>query len=245
MAVEFTPSSLYRLPWNINDNSISWLEPTYKCNLYCDGCYRENRNSSHKSLDDIRAELDVFEKLRRTVGVSIAGGEPLMHPNIPDIVAMVKEKGWKPIIDSNGALLTKELLAELKKAGVYGFTFHVDSGQNRPGWKDANELDLNDLRLELATMLKKAGNISCSFNATVYPETMKYVPDLVKWGQDHIDRVNVMVFILYRMAILGKGYDFYVKDEKISFEGMTYSTNDDSRRTDVQAPELVELIRKT
>ena len=29
---------LYRLPWTLADNAISWLEPTAICNLACDGC---------------------------------------------------------------------------------------------------------------------------------------------------------------------------------------------------------------
>ncbi len=242
---DFTPETIYRLPWNFADNSISWLEPTSKCNLYCDGCYRENRKNSHMSLEEIQHQLDVFRKNRKTDGVSIAGGEPLTHPNIVEIVKMVKEKGWKPIINSNGGLLTKELLHELKKAGVFGFTLHVDSGQRRPGWKGANELELNELRYSLATMLKEEGNISCSFNATIYPENMNYVPDLLKWSQDNIDRVQVMVFILYRMAILGKDFDFYAGDKKVEFDDIMYSKNDDHRRTDISSPELVELIRET
>ncbi len=242
--IDFSPETLYRLPWNLADNAISWLEPTSKCNLYCDGCYRENRKNSHKSLEEIQHELDVFQKNRKTDGVSIAGGEPLTHPNIVEIVRLVKAKGWKPIINSNGALLTKELLKELKKAGVYGFTFHVDSGQQRPGWKDANELELNELRYSLAKMLADARNISCSFNATVYPENIEYVPQLLKWGQDNIDKVHVMVFILYRMAILGKDYNFYVGDEKVQFDEIMYSKTDDQRRTDLSSPELVEAIRE-
>ena len=242
--IDFSPETLYRLPWNLADNAISWLEPTSKCNLYCDGCYRENRKNSHKSLEEIQHELDVFQKNRKTDGVSIAGGEPLTHPNIVEIVRLVKAKGWKPIINSNGALLTKELLKELKKAGVYGFTFHVDSGQQRPGWKDANELELNELRYSLAKMLADARNISCSFNATDYPENIEYVPQLLKWGQDNIDKVHVMVFILYRMAILGKDYNFYVGDEKVQFDEIMYSKTDDQRRTDLSSPELVEAIRE-
>lgn len=35
---------LYRLPWNLTDNAIAWLEPTMKCNLACEGCYRANIN---------------------------------------------------------------------------------------------------------------------------------------------------------------------------------------------------------
>ena len=58
----------YRLPWNLTDNSISWLEPTSKCNLYCDGCYRKNENA-HKSLQVIEEELNVFTRLRKCDGV--------------------------------------------------------------------------------------------------------------------------------------------------------------------------------
>lgn len=241
--MNFSPQTLYRLPWNFADNAISWLEPTSMCNLHCDGCYRENRINSHKSLEEIQHELDVFEKLRKTDGVSIAGGEPLIHPQICDIVKMVKRKGWKAIINSNGISLTKELLLKLKEAGVDGFTFHVDSGQDRPNWKGKNELELCELRLKLANMLAEVGGISCSFNATIYPETMKYVPELTKWGQDHIDVVQVMVFIIYRMAITDSDFDFYVGDQKIQFDDMTYSKKEDERPVDVMAPDIVNLIR--
>ncbi len=242
--LDYSPETLYRLPWNLADNSIAWLEPTSQCNLYCDGCYRVNRKSSHKSLDEIRHDLEVFKRNRKVDSISIAGGEPLIHPEILDIVRLIKSMGWKPVINSNGLLITKEFVKELKKAGAWGFTFHIDSGQNRAGWKGKNELELNELRLELATILKEVGGLSCSFNATVYPETLKYVPDLVKWGQEHIDKVQVMVFILYRMANLSNEFDYYVGDEKVDFGVMPYSAKDLERRTDLQAPEVVDEIRK-
>src|SRR5512140_754814 len=92
---------LYRLPWTLPDNAISWLEPTSACNLACDGCYRENIPSSHKSLDVVRTEVETFKKLRNSDGISIAGGDPLMHPQIVDIVRIVAELGMKPIINTN------------------------------------------------------------------------------------------------------------------------------------------------
>jgi len=242
-SLAFSPQNLYRLPWNLSDNSISWLEPTSACNLYCDGCYRENRKNSHKPIAEIKHELDIFEKNRKTDGVSITGGEPLTHPNILEIVKLVNQKGWKAIINTNGALLTEELLKKLKEAGTYGFTIHVDSGQNRPQWKGKNELELNELRLRYAKMIAKVGGMSCSFNATVYPETLHYVPELTKWAQQHIDIVNVMVFIIYRMAILDKNYDFYAGDKKVEFD-IAYSKKDDERRTDINSPEVVDEIRK-
>ena len=245
MDIGFSPQTLYRLPWNFADNAISWLEPTSKCNLYCDGCYRENRKNSHRTLEEIQTHLDVFERLRKTDGVSIAGGEPLTHPEICEIVKMCKKKGWKAIINTNGALLTKELLHELRLAGVDGFTFHIDSGQNRPGWKDKNEIELNELRLQIAEMLaREGGDISCSFNSTVYPETLKYVPDVLKWSQKYMNIVHVMVFIIYRMAITNRNLDFYVADRQVTFDDMVYAKEEDARPIDIMAPDVVREIRK-
>ncbi|MCL5991681.1 MAG: radical SAM protein [Bacteroidetes bacterium] len=242
--LDYSPQTIYRLPWNLADNAISWLEPTSKCNLYCDGCYRENRDSSHKSIEEIKHELDVFEKLRKCDSVSIAGGDPLTHPQIVEIVRLIKQKNWKPVINTNGALLTKELLHELKEAGIFGFTFHVDSGQQRPHWKGKNELELNELRLQLANMLAEEGGMTCSFNATVYPENLKYVPELLKWGHENIDKVHIMVFIIYRMAVLDKEFDYYIRDQKVTFDFMPYSKTIDERRIDIKTEEVVEEIRK-
>lgn len=232
----------YRLPWNLTDNSISWLEPTAKCNLSCYGCYRKNEVDSHKPIEEIKKELEVFKKMRKSDGISIAGGDPLLHPDIIEIVKMVKADGQKPIINTNGIALTEELLSQLKKAGVYGFTFHIDSKQNRPGWKNKNELELNELRLYFANMLRKAGNISCAFNSTVYEDTLKFIPEMVKWAEKHIDIVQVIVFILYR-AVNNSEVDYYLGPQKIDMNSLVYN-EEDTARVDMKAPEAVSEIRK-
>jgi MoaA/NifB/PqqE/SkfB family radical SAM enzyme len=234
---------LYRLPWTLPDNAISWLEPTSACNLACDGCYRENVASSHKGMDRVREEVDTFLRLRNCDGISIAGGDPLMHPDVVEIVRYIASRGVKPILNTNGGRLTKDLLRELKKAGVYGFTFHVDSKQGRPKWKDKTEIDLNELRLEYAEMLAEVGGISCSFNSTVYEDTLPQVPDLVEWAAKHIDIVNVMVFILYRAAVPNLPFDWYAGGQKVTMDKMVYSENKE-RKIDLKAPEVVAEIRK-
>ena len=231
----------YRLPWNLTDNIINWLEPTAKCNLFCEGCYRLNEKDGHKTMEQVREDLDVFQKFRNSDGVSIAGGDPLTHPDVIEIVRDVKKRGLKPIINTNGLALTKELLADLKKAGVFGFTFHIDSKQGRPHWKDKNELELNELRFHYAEMLAEAGNISCAFNSAVYEDTMQFIPEMVKWSHKHIDIVHVMVFILYR-AVDNNQVDYYLGPKKIDMGELVYN-EDVPTRTDIKAPEIVELIK--
>ncbi len=237
---------LYRLPWTLPDNGISWLEPTSRCNLSCFGCYRKNVKNSHKSLEEVKHELDVFQSLRKSDCISIAGGEPLLYPNIIELVAEIKSRGLKPIINSNGIALTKELLHELKKAGVFGFTFHVDSKQGRgrgPEWEGKNELELNELRLKFAEMLAAEGNLSCSFNSTVYADTLHYVPELVDWAHKNIDIVNTMVFILFRYITPSLPYDFYAGSEKIQWDEIMYHS-DEEQVTDMMSPDVVAEIRK-
>ncbi len=234
---------LYRLPWSLPDNAISWLEPTSACNLSCDGCYRENVAKSHKSLELIRREVETFRALRNSDGISIAGGDPLMHPNIVEIVRMIAEMGFKPVINTNGGMLTPELLRELKRAGAAGFTFHIDSKQGRPKWKNKNEIELNELRLSYAEMLAEVGGLSCAFNSTVYEDTLPYTPELLAWAAKHIDIVHVMVFILFRAAVPQLPFDWYAGGKKINLGVLAYSETKE-RKIDLKSTDVVAVIRK-
>ena len=237
--------SLYRLPWTMPDNGITWLEPTAQCNLSCYGCYRKNVKSSHKSLDEVKHELDVFQALRKSDCISIAGGDPLLYPQIIELVAEIKARGLKPIINTNGIALTKDLLHDLKRVGVFGFTFHIDSKQGRgrdPQWAGRNEVELNELRLHYAEMLAAEGGIACSFNSTVYADTLQYVPELVEWAQKHIDLVHTMVFILFRYITPDSPFLFYAGDKQIVWDDIHYHSNNEEV-VDLMAPDVVKKIR--
>jgi len=235
--------SLYRLPWSTPDNSIAWLEPTMKCNLACEGCYRENVNA-HKSLEQVAADLDVFARYRSADGISIAGGDPLTHPEIEGVVRMVAERGWKPILNTNGLALTEEKLRELKRAGLEGLTFHIDSKQGRPRWKHATEQELCELRLHYAEMVARAGGLSCAFNATVYHDTLDAVPDLVAWAHRHIDIVHVMVFICYRAPVPQTKFDYYAGAQKVDMRALTYAYSESTPPTDISSEDVVAKIRE-
>ncbi len=233
----------YRLPWNYADNGISWLEPTTACNLRCEGCYRDPGGSGHKTLDEVRADLEVFRKLRKSDCMSIAGGDPLVYPHIIELVKMVKEMGWKPIVNTNGLALNRPLLAELKKAGVFGFTFHIDTSQKRPNVEVKTEEGLNEVRLHYAEMLAKEGGIACSFNSTVSDKTVHEIPSMVTWAQKHADIVHTMVFILYRSPGLTGEFDFYFGGEKKDIEATYCETAWGGSRT-VMAVDAVDKIRE-
>jgi len=214
-APALTPQKYYRLPWTLNDNGISWLEVTDACNLTCEGCYRPHIDN-HKSLEQIAEELAVFKAQRKSDCMSLAGGDPLVHPQIVEIVRMVREGGWKPIINTNGLALGKKLLMKLKDAGASGFTFHIDTTQDRKDSEATKEADHNALRTRFAKMVAEAGGLTCSFNQTVSVNTLDQVKDTMKWALQYPEIVHTVVFILFRSPSLSGDFDFYANGENIT-----------------------------
>lgn len=239
---ELTPRQYYRLPWSLTDNAISWLEVTDDCNLECVGCYRPHKKN-HKSLDEIAGELAVFKQQRKSDCMSIAGGDPLVHPQIVEIVKMVKAGGWKPILNTNGLALGRKLLRRLKDAGVYGFTFHIDTTQKRADSKGNTEKDHNPLRLKFARMLAEEGGISCSFNQTVSADTLDQVKDTVAWAQQHPDIVHTVVFILFRTPDLTGDFDFFANGRPVKLNN-TYENPDWGGDKPLKAKHVVAKIRE-
>ncbi|MCZ7544801.1 MAG: radical SAM protein [Anaerolineae bacterium] len=111
--------NMYRLPWSMNDNPIGWLEITDRCNIYCKGCYRQQL-VGHFPIEQIKDDILFLKEYRNCDNISIAGGEPLVHPQILEIVSFIREHGMKPLILTNGVRLNNNigLARELKAAGA-------------------------------------------------------------------------------------------------------------------------------
>jgi len=215
-------AELHRMPWTQSDNAFTWLEPTRKCNMACEYCYQRNDQTSEKPLEVIEMELKAMLRLRTCDTMLIAGGEPLTHPDIVKITKLVKSLGTKPVILTNGQALTPELVSELKSAGVFGFVFHVDSHQGRPGWEGKTESELNQLRQYYADMVYEAQGLICAFNTTILPETLHEVADIVKWTTDNLHKVSANVLIPVRTAHEEDPWDYYVGGEKITIDQTPY-----------------------
>ena len=236
-------SDYYRLPWSMNDNPIAWLEVTDICNIHCDGCYRQTM-TGHKTLEQVKEEVLFFKRWRNPDNVSIAGGEPLIYPYILELVRFIADQGIKPIILTNGVALTPEKLHALKLAGLAGFTMHIDSHQNRPHWKDKTEKDLNGLRQTFADMVAAEGGLYLVFNATVYPSTYPEIPDIVRWGQANIDKVQGLVFITYRTAVRSGSVATDIHDQTVDMTKLSYTSEVFDEKF-ITGPEVYQIIQET
>jgi hypothetical protein len=234
--------NLYRMPWTMADNAMTWLEPTRKCNITCDACFARNDPGSEKSVERIGREIDALLGLRRCDAMLIAGGEPLTHPAILDIVAMVKKRRVKPVLITNGVGLTPERALELKRAGLFGFTFHVDSHQSRPGWTGKTEGELNELRQSLADMVDDAGRMICGFNMTVFPDTLAEVPVVVAWALGNARKVQSYTLAALRLIGPDFPFEFFAGGQPVSLETTAYYGSGTS--LDLTAMDILSAVRK-
>jgi len=234
---------LYRLPWSMNDNPIAWVEITDVCNIHCEGCYRQHM-TGHKTLDQVKEEIIFFKKWRNPDNVSIAGGEPLVHPHILDIVSFIAENGIKPVILTNGLALKPDLVLDLKKVGLFGFIIHIDSHQNRPGWNGKTEGELNQLRQCYADMMAEAGGLKVIFNSTVYPSTFQQVPDVVRWAQANMDTVNGLVFITFRTASEEKSSAYDKTGSEIDLNRLSYTVPNFEEKF-LMSPDIYRILKDT
>lgn len=232
----------YRMPWTVTDNAMSWLEITTKCNISCKGCYRDARKEGHKTLRQIEQELEVFKKLRKSDGMSIAGGDPLVHPEIVEIVRQVREAGYKPLVNTNGQALTPELLHRLRKAGAASLTFHIDSTQKRKDFTARTEEEYNPLRKKFADMVAAEGGVTCGFNTTITRTNLHEVPALARWALANADRVHSFHFIPYRDFGVAPNLDMFVHGRRVAMNPQC--TNPEyTRPTPVTTQEVVDHIR--
>lgn len=93
---------------------------TKRCNLKCVHCYANSTcESGAKELTT--AEAKVMMDDLAAFGVSallFSGGEPLMRPDFPELLAYAVSKGLRVTISTNGTLITPETAARIKAAGV-------------------------------------------------------------------------------------------------------------------------------
>ncbi|MBN2322421.1 MAG: radical SAM protein [Spirochaetes bacterium] len=242
-------SNYYRFPWSNNDNPISWLEVTDVCNIFCKGCYRKHL-TGHRPLEELKREVDFFKRVRNTDGISIAGGEPLIYPEIVKLIEYIRKRGIKPIIITNTHALTEGLLRDLYNAGLCGLTCHIDMIQTRPEFeKGSTEIDIMPLRQKKADLIWDVtrGGINVSFNSTVYHENFKYIPDIVKWAREDPKKVHGLVFICYRGIPIKEGVTWDVVESgektKEDLQEEFQYTETDTSQIDIMSVDVYNLLK--
>jgi MoaA/NifB/PqqE/SkfB family radical SAM enzyme len=199
--VEFDKSRLYRLPWNLYDSPVGWVEITDGCNIACKGCYRTylETHEGHKSLDEIEREVLFLEKERRVVYISLSGGEPLLHPRLAEVVRLIARRGLGVKMFTNGKGLSAPFLGDLVSAGLNQIAFHIDTFQTRRDeWDRRTEIELNALRQHYVDLCEAHPGLGISFTCMVTRRNLNDMPAVVRWALGNRGKVEGVAFFALR-----------------------------------------------
>jgi uncharacterized Fe-S cluster-containing radical SAM superfamily protein len=152
------------------------LESNYTCNRQCTHCYNRFRGIV-KPLEQIRAEIDQAMAKRNLETISILGGEPTLHPHLPEIVRYIKSRNLVCQILTNGVVLLKAggdaLLDRLIDAGLDRIVVHVDDGQG------LNEQEVEEMRTSLFTKFERR-KLAFALSITLSSDKPDAVPGVMK-----------------------------------------------------------------
>ncbi|OPJ59288.1 putative heme d1 biosynthesis radical SAM protein NirJ2 [Clostridium oryzae] len=106
---------------------VSW-NVTNSCNMYCEHCYRDAKDKAQGELTLAEGKKLLEEIAAAHFKVIIfSGGEPLMRPDIYELIQYASSLKLRPVLGSNGTLISSAVAQRLKSAGACCIGISLDS----------------------------------------------------------------------------------------------------------------------
>jgi MoaA/NifB/PqqE/SkfB family radical SAM enzyme len=105
---------------------LAHIIPMRRCNLACGYCNEYDKVSNPVPLDVMKRRLDKLGALGTSV-ITISGGEPLMHPELDEIIRHIRSHGMIAGLISNGYYFNPERIERLNRAGLEYLQISIDN----------------------------------------------------------------------------------------------------------------------
>jgi radical SAM protein with 4Fe4S-binding SPASM domain len=106
-------------------NSVLWYL-TYNCNMKCKHCLVGDLPQTREmSLDEAKYVLGELKRMK-IFSINFSGGEPLLRPDLFEIIRAGSEMHFGMILSTNGLSLNQDILNKLKDSDVYQYQISLD-----------------------------------------------------------------------------------------------------------------------
>jgi MoaA/NifB/PqqE/SkfB family radical SAM enzyme len=209
-----------RIEWNMGR----------RCNYDCSYCGSDihDRTSSHldlKVIDNTVKQIAGVAKMQdKDVRISLTGGEPFVHPNIIEVLKIIKNNGINKIsVTTNGSVPLKKYIESLPYIDYYIFSYHFEFAYH--------DKIINTI-VELNKLVKQTANQHLHVH-------LMYLPGKIDQANEIIDIMNEndVNWVIRRIrpridpvtntwavpgtsglkTVHGKSKDVYYTDEELDF----------------------------
>lgn len=125
---------------------LAHIIPMRRCNLSCTYCNEFDDFSKPVPLDEMCRRIDRLGSFGTSV-ITISGGEPLLHPDLDEIIRRIRHNGAIAGIITNGYLLTADRIERFNRAGLEFLQISIDNVQ--PDDVSKKSLKVLDQKLKL------------------------------------------------------------------------------------------------
>ena len=173
------------------------IESTAKCNLFCPMCPRENIYFPPKDM-----EISLFKKIIDEgkdfleFAVPYGVGEPLLNPEIFDMIAYCRKVGVPCGISTNATILTTDASRKLIEAGLDYVIFAFDGATKETFETYRKGADFDKVRDNIHGFLRVKkelkSRIFCIVQMVALKDNRTEIPDLIRmWRVDGIDEIRI------------------------------------------------------
>src|ERR1700684_2511405 len=125
---------------------LAHLIPVRRCNLACTYCNEFDDFSKPVPTEEMFRRIDKLGSLGTAV-VTISGGEPLLHPELDDVIRRIRAHGMIAGLITNGYLLVADRIQRLSRAGLEWLQISIDNVN--PDEVSKKSLKVLDKKLQL------------------------------------------------------------------------------------------------
>ena len=187
---------------------IAW-EITRSCNLSCAHCRAAaefGHYAGELSLDEMKAVIDDIVTISNPI-IILTGGEPLMRPDIWEIVDYAQEKGAMPVIGTNATLITEDIAAKMAEHKIPRISVSIDFPTAEEHDKFRGQPGCFHASIEGIKMAKRHG-VGVQINMTV--TTLNHTK--VEAVHDLAESLGIDAFHIFMLVPTGRGADLLDKE---------------------------------
>jgi hopanoid biosynthesis associated radical SAM protein HpnH len=167
------------------------LEPLFACNLKCAGCGKiQQTHEVLKQRMPVEQAVAAVEECGAPI-VSIAGGEPLMHPQLDELVRQLLARKKIVLLCTNAVLLPKHL-HKFTPHRNFAWMVHIDGLRERHDESVCKD-GVFDQAVEAITMAKAAGFTVMSNTTFFTTDTASDVVDVLDYLNDELGVDNMQI----------------------------------------------------
>ena len=105
---------------------VAHVIPVRRCNIACAYCNEYDKVSQPVPTEVMLRRIDRLHELGTTI-ITFSGGEPLLHPDLDDLIRRIRGHGLIATLITNGYLLTTDRIQRLNRAGLDSLQISIDN----------------------------------------------------------------------------------------------------------------------